>query len=179
MFGAVATLTAGALAALAVQRRLLNPFGRPARTIRDVTDPLIKPIERRLLRGGGNPQNAPWWLVGLALIGGIVTVSLAEWLAGEVGRAANALRGGGLNVVALLVDWGTGLLMIALLVRVLGSWLGAGRFTPWMRPFHVLTEWLLAPLRRIIPPFGPLDVTPIVAWFLLSLLRPMLIRLFL
>jgi YggT family protein len=36
-----------------------------------------------------------------------------------------------------------------------------------MRPFVVLTEWLLAPLRRIVPPLGMIDITPLVAYFLL------------
>ncbi len=42
---------------------------------------------------------------------------------------------------------------------------------------QVLTEWLLAPLRRLLPPVGMIDFTPIVAWFLLSLLRRAIINL--
>jgi uncharacterized protein YggT (Ycf19 family) len=36
-----------------------------------------------------------------------------------------------------------------------------------MRPFTVLTEWILEPLRRVLPPFGPLDLSPLVAYLLL------------
>jgi YggT family protein len=36
-----------------------------------------------------------------------------------------------------------------------------------MRPFVDLTEWLLAPLRRIVPPLGMIDITPLIAYFLL------------
>ena len=60
----------GALAAMAVQSRAINPFGRTARAIRRLTDPLLVPIERRVLRAGGNPQAAPWWLIGIAVVGG-------------------------------------------------------------------------------------------------------------
>jgi uncharacterized protein YggT (Ycf19 family) len=40
-----------------------------------------------------------------------------------------------------------------------------------MRPVVFLTEWLLAPVRRRIPPFGMIDLSPLVAYFVLVLLR--------
>jgi YggT family protein len=171
VLAAVATTVAAGAAAMAVQRRVLNPFGRPARAIRDATDPFLKPIERRLLRSGGNPQNAPWWLIGAAIVGGILTITLAQWLLAQVSAALHAAQYGGRGVLWLLVDWTFGLLILALIVRVIGSWLGATRWTTWMRPFHWLTEWFLRPLRQVIPPFGPFDLSPLVAWLILMLLR--------
>ena len=173
VFGAAALTSLGALAAMAVQRRTLSPFGRPARMIRRLTDPLLKPIERRMLKSGGNPQSAPWWLLGIAILGGIVVISVTEWVIREAAMARLAAEGGGM--LRLIVGWAFRLLQLALLVRVLGSWIGATRYTPWMKPFVVLTEWMLAPLRRVIPAFGPLDLTPLVAWFLLGLLAQWLI----
>lgn len=177
VFGLVAVAALAAVAAMAVQRRLLNPFGRPARLIRDLTDPLLKPIERRVLRAGGNPQTAPWWLVGAALALGILAVTAADWLAAEGGVVLAAVTGGGRPLAWLLVNWTFNLLMLALIVRVIGSWFGIGPYHKWMRPFVVITEWMLRPLRRILPAFGPLDFSPLVAWFALSLLRPMVLRL--
>jgi YggT family protein len=177
VFGLVALAAVAALAAMAVQRRALNPFGRPARTIRDLTDPLVKPIERVLLRRGGNPQNAPWWLLGIAIVTGIVVVSAVNWAYGTFLSARFAAHSGPRATIAFVLNLAIWMLMLALMIRVIGSWLGAGRFTPWMRPFWVATEWLLAPLRRVIPPVGPFDLSPLVAWFILSLLRPVLIGL--
>jgi len=171
VFGAVAVVGLGAAGALAVQRRLINPFGKPARRIRDLTDPALKPIERRLLRGGGNPQHAPWWLLVLGIVGGIVVLSVLEWGIATVYEFLHAASRGGRSVLWLLVDWTFGILMIALMVRVIGSWFGLDRWNRWMRPFHVLTEWFLRPLRQIIPPLGPLDISPLVAWFALYILR--------
>lgn len=177
VFALVALAALAAFAAMAIQRRALNPFGRPARTLRDLTDPLIKPIERILLRRGGNPQNAPWWLLGVALVAGILIISAADWLLGMFASARFAAHAGPRASVAFVLNLAIWLLMLALMVRVIGSWFGAGRYTPWMRPFYLVTEWMLAPLRRVIPPVGPFDLTPLVAWFALSLLRPVLIRL--
>ena len=161
----------GAFAAMAVQARAVSPFGRTARLIRRLTDPLLTPIERRIVRAGGNPQTAPWWLIGIAVVGGIVVITLVEWLAAQAFSIEAAARFGGGSLLRLLVDWAFNLVMIALVVRILGSWVGAGPYTRWMRPFVLLTEWLLAPLRRVVPPFGPFDLTPLIAWILLSLAR--------
>jgi YggT family protein len=34
-----------------------------------------------------------------------------------------------------------------------------------------LTEWFIDPLRRVIPTIGVIDITPIVAYFLLVLIE--------
>jgi YggT family protein len=171
VLGLVALAALAALAAVLVQRRVLSPFGRPARTLRDLTDPVLKPIERRVLRSGGNPQSAPLWLVGGALLAGILAVTTADWVAGEAQQLIAAVDGGARSIAWLVADWAFNILMFALIVRVLGSWIGIGPYNKWMRPFHLMTEWLLAPLRRVLPPIGMMDFSPLVAWFLLSLLR--------
>jgi len=60
-------------------------------------------------------------------------------------------------------------LIIALIVRVIGSWFGKGRFNRWMRPAYRLTDWIVEPLRRFVPPIGMIDITPLVAWLLLQI----------
>jgi YggT family protein len=171
VFGGVAAIALGAAGAAAVQRRVVNPFGRLARLIRDTTDPMLKPIERRLLRSGGNPQNAPWWLIAVAIVGGIVFLTALQWLAAQLYALFSAASRGGRGIAWLLVDWAFAILMLALVVRVIGSWFGVGGWNRWMRPFHLVTDWMLRPLRQVIPAFGPIDITPLVAWFILSLLR--------
>jgi len=171
VLAAAGIVALGGLAAMAVQTRRLSPFSRPARAIRRLTDPVLLPIERRILRAGGNPQSAPWWLIGLAVVGGILVITVVEWLAAQTLTILAAADFGRRSLVRLAVDWAFNLVMIALIVRILGSWIGASRYTRWMRPFVFLTEWLLAPLRRIVPHVGIFDITPLVAWFLLQLAR--------
>ena len=169
VFAVVAVSIITGFAAMAVQRRTLNPFGRLARFIRTFSDPVVRPIERRVLRAGGNPQQAPWWLIGLSIFVGIALLSAVEWAIGYVQMLAYAstVPGGLAHMILRLI---IGLLELALIVRVIGSWFGIGGLVPWMRPFYLLTEWFLAPMRRVIPSFGPIDITPIVAWILLSLI---------
>ena len=169
VFAGVAVTALGALGAMAVQRRKLNPFGRTARLVRRLTDPALKPIERRILRSGGNPQSAPWLLLAAGVLGGIVLITGTEWLAQQGRLIAAASQGGARSMVYVLVSWTFRILYIALIVRVIGSWLGRDRFTPWMKPVYAMTEWFLGPLRRVLPSVGPFDISPIVAIFLMQI----------
>jgi uncharacterized protein YggT (Ycf19 family) len=45
------------------------------------------------------------------------------------------------------------------------------------RPAWLLTDWLVEPIRRRLPPFGPLDLSPLVAYFALVLLRALVFSL--
>jgi YggT family protein len=177
VFAAVAAVAAGALAAMAVQRRIVSPFGHPARLVRRLTDPMLRPFERRLIRSGGNPQSAPWWLLGTALVLGIVGLTAAEWVVREALLLEAATAGGPRLLALVLLHWAFSLLMIALLLRVIASWFRVSPYARWMRPVVLATEWLLAPLRRVLPALGPFDLSPLVAWFLLSVLRGALGRL--
>ena len=73
-----ATVLAGT--AWAVRSRRIDPFGAWARFVRRLGDPVIRPLERRVVRLGGNPQDAPLWLIGLVVLGGLLLISLVHWL---------------------------------------------------------------------------------------------------
>jgi YggT family protein len=56
---------------------------------------------------------------------------------------------------------------VLLLARVVMSWVAPHMDNPLVRLLHELTEPVLAPIRRMVP-LGGLDVSPIVAYFLLQ-----------
>src|SRR5215204_3484895 len=56
----------------------LNPFGWPARTIRSLTDPLVHPVRRGLLRSGLEPKLAPLLTILIAALLGWFAVQLVE-----------------------------------------------------------------------------------------------------
>ncbi len=159
-----------ALGAWAVRTRRVQPSSSAGRAIRHVVDPVLSPLERWLLQRGGNPQNAGWWLIGIALVGGIVVISVAEWLIRQSFRFAGAGARGPFGVFQLVVYYAAWLVSIALVVRVIGSWFGVDRFNRWIRWAYTLTDWFVEPLRRIIPPLGIIDLAPLVAWFAIQIL---------
>jgi YggT family protein len=167
-------LVAGTL--WAVRTRRLSPFGAWPRLVRRLSEPVLLPLERRIVRAGGSPSDAPLWLLGIAVVGGLVLISLVRWGIGfayEVGALSHA---GPRDWLIATVSWAFRLLMLALLVRVIGSWFSLSPYSRWMRPFVVLTEWLLEPLRRVLPPFGPLDLSPMVAYLLLWIVQQAVVR---
>ena len=158
-----------------VRTRRIGPFSPVARFVRRSVSPILAPVERRVVRSGGSPQNAPWWALVGVVVGGIVLLSVAQFVGAQIVQAGLSVSMGTRGVVRLLVSWIFGLLQIALLVRVVSSWVGGSPYSPWLRWAYVLTEPILAPLRRIIPTIGMIDITPIVAYFLLRLLASLVI----
>jgi YggT family protein len=168
-----AAVVAGVVAAVdwAVRTRRLNPFGGTARFFRRTVDPLMVPIERRVVRAGGRPASAPLWALGVVVVGGLLVIALLDFVTRQLAFAAAAVSLGGRGVLMLLIAWTFALLRIALVVRVISSWIRISPYSRWVRWSYGLTEWMLSPLRRIIPSLGGIDVTPIVAYLVLGLLE--------
>ena len=55
------------------------------------------------------------------------------------------------------------------------TWFPIDRGGPIFQALDAITEPVLQPLRRIIPPIGMIDITPIVAWFLLNIIESVII----
>lgn len=69
------------------------------------------------------------------------------------------------------------LLAFAIIARALVSWLPIDRYHPVIRVLDQITEPILAPLRRYIPPIGGMmDITPIVALILIQILQAIVHR---
>jgi YggT family protein len=154
----------------AVRTRRINPFNRVARFFRGRIEPLMAPVERRIVRAGGLPSSAPWWSLAAVVVGGIILVGVLQFVGGLLAQFVFGLAEPK-NLPLLFLSWAFALLKFALLVRVLSSWLPVSPYSKWIRWSYVLTEWMIAPLRRVIPLIGMFDVTPIVAWLLLGLVQ--------
>ena len=175
VIGVFAVSLAAALASWLVRTQRVSPFGPLGRALRAASEPLLGPIERRLVRSGGNPVQAGWWLVvGVAAIG-VVVLSLLNWLAGTLYGAGAALAGGPRVALAFLIVAAYNVVFAALVVRVVASWFGRFRYTWWLRPAYVLTDWVVEPIRRLLPLGGALDWTPLAAWLALWVLKQVLL----
>src|SRR2546430_5928284 len=153
----VAAFCLAALVALAgwlVRTRRVSPFGGVGRTLRSVTDPVLRPVETRLVRLGGNPVHAGWWLVVLVAVAGVLLLSLIDWLVRTARWFYAAATGGPAALFAFLVGAAYNVIVIALLVRVVASWLGWFRYSRWIRPAYALTDWLGGPVPPAVAPAG-------------------------
>ena len=154
-----------------VRTRRINPFNPIARFMRSTVDPLMAPIERRIVRAGGMPTSAPWWTLVFAVVGTLILVSLLGFLRTQFAMVAVSSQSGVAGMLVLIVRWTFGILRLALIVRIVSSWFGMSPYSPWIRWSYHLTEPILGPLRRVVPTIGMIDITPIVAYILLRVLE--------
>jgi len=69
------------------------------------------------------------------------------------------------------------LLTLAILARVLLSWVNVNPYNPAVSFLYQVTEPILGPLRRYIPPLGMIDITPIIAIILLQVVEQFVVGL--
>ncbi|HEX3160758.1 MAG TPA: YggT family protein [Gemmatimonadaceae bacterium] len=174
---AAVLLTVVVLIDWAVRTRRLSPFGPVARFFRSTVDPLIAPVERRVVRAGGVPTSAPWWALAAVVVIGILVLSALQFIGTQIAQTITAAAIGPRAIVKLVVHWAFSLVQIAIVVRVIASWLGGPSYRWWYRAAFWLSEWLLAPLRRVIPTLGPIDISPIAAFILIGLFESLVVGL--
>jgi YggT family protein len=167
-----------ALTHWAVKHGHLTPFGPLPRTVRRLGAPLLRTFERRLHRSGGNPADAPYTLFWVALLGGLGLIFVVQWLVGLLYSMAYSASAGPGALLRFVVNLAFSILMIAILIRAVASWFGVSPYSKPMRLVYGLTDWLIEPLRKVIPPIGMIDITPMVAYFILYLARSVLMGMF-
>jgi len=125
-----------------------NPIGQ---AVVQLTNPLVMPL-RKLLPPAGRIDVAS--LVALCAVQ-LAKTAVLRLVAGA-GLAALPLVTGALRDLASTV---LQFYFVAVLVYALLSWVAPGSYSPGAQLLHRLCEPLLAPLRRVIPPIGGLDLS--------------------
>ncbi len=172
VFVAIVVIVALMLLRLIANLANPNPFGWTSQTIRRLTDPLIGPVRRALVRAGVDPKYSPlvailatillgWF--ALQIISG-ATMTLEGILRSLINHAMGPLIGYLLN--GLLSFY-----ILLIFLRVIFSWVNLSYSHRWMRLLVTATEPLLGPLRRAIPLIGGFDVSPIVALLIVQVLQ--------
>lgn len=175
--GAVLALgTILALVSWMERTRRLSAFSPLARFARSVLDPALAPVDRFVARTGGRRTSTPWWGVFALLIAGAILIGCVDFVRDVLSAAYVSSAMGTLGVVRLVIGWAFGVLQLAIIVRVVISWIG-GAYSIVGRAAFALTEWFLGPLRRILPPLGMMDYSPIVGYFGVALMRGLILGL--
>lgn len=137
----------------AVRASFYNPF---CEGIVRFTDPVLRPL-RVVLRPYRNLDPASFamgWLAHIIMsIGFFVTT---EGLAFDILFILSDSLHGTLNLVVTIF-------LVAIFVSVVMSWLAPGVYSPASIIAREVAEPLLARVRRLLPPLGGLDLSPMVA----------------
>ena len=150
----------------------INPFTWSALTIRRLTDPLITPVRRALVGFSVDPKYAPLVTILIAILLGWFGLQLLASLANTIAGVLFSLQE--LAIVAIIGYVLYGLLAVYTLlifIRIVFSWAMFTHSNRLMRFLVNVTEPLLGPLRRVIPPIGMFDISPIVAFIILWLFQ--------
>ena len=128
------------------------------------TDPLLKPLRRFIpgLWGIDIPS------IVLALLVQIVGLVLMMLLKGTVS--------GSLMLFLLLslfgiLNIGLKIAFFAIIIVIVVSWIAPQSYNPAVSLLRQISDPIMAPFRRIIPPMGGLDFSPMLAMFVIHVLR--------
>ena len=159
------------LARLILNKADLNPFSRPVIMLRRWTDPLVNPVRRVVITMGFGPNIAPLFVILAALVLGYFASEFIGAVLGTVlGLITSTQEGKPISIIGFLLYGFIAVYMLLIFARILYSWFA----DPHSRVLHFLiraTEPVLGPFRRVIPPVGMMDISPIIVMFLLDLLK--------
>jgi YggT family protein len=132
-----------------------------------VTSPVLRP-RRQVIPGYRGLD-----LASLVLAWGLMAVQLGliAGLLGIGGSVLGALVWAIPAVLELVID----ILLFAILVRVVLSWLNPDPYNPAVALLGRLTDPILAPAQRLIPPIGGIDLSPMAVMIGLVLLQMLLV----
>lgn len=119
-----------------------------------ITDPIVRPL-RRVVPGWRGLDLSP--LIALLLLQLLVTAILVFMATGAVMGAGTLFYYAVLRIIVGTIR----LYFFAILVHVVLSWVSPGTWNPLVSVLHSLTGPVLRPVRRVVPPIGGLDLSPL------------------
>ena len=158
----------------------LNPFGWMSRTLRRLTDGFVIPVRGSLREVGVDPKFAPLVVILISILLGYFIYRLIQTVGMTLDGAISSARSGAFFGVLGYILYGLlSIYSLLIFVRIIFSWGMVSYRNRVMRFLVDVTEPLLAPLRRIIPPLGRMDISPIVAFLILWLFMAAIAGIFL
>jgi YggT family protein len=128
------------------------------------TNPLVVPL-RRVIPGLGGVDMATLVLALLLQISAIAILLLVNGLA--MPNPLLIVLWAALGLVGLLVN----IYFFALLGMIILSWIAPGSSHPAVYLLHQITEPVMAPVRKLLPSMGGLDLSPILVFILINIIQ--------
>jgi YggT family protein len=171
IIGAIVGVILLILARVLVNYADMNPFSRTALNVRQFSDPLVNPVRRILISYGLDQKLAPFVTILIAILIGWMLLELVSAVIFTVRGVLTSLQHGALRPLMGYVLFGV-LAVYSLLIvaRIILSW-GMSFGTRTMRFLVRVTEPILGPFRRVIPPLGMFDISPIIVLLILQLFQ--------
>lgn len=151
-----------------------NPFGtlgRFASWLRQQTEPLVRPAAQMLGRGRMDVRIAPLVTVlGLCLVAYFFLQLLWNVFFTIDGVVSSSINGRVVALVGYILYGILAVYSLLIIMRIIFSWF-LSYLNPLQRFLVRVTDPVLEPFRRMIPPLGFIDISPIIVLFLMNLLQ--------
>lgn len=158
----------------------LNPFSWAARTLRRLTDGFVVPVRGTLRQAGVDPKFAPLVVMLVSILLGYFIWRLVQTVGMTLDGAISSVRTGAVFAALGYILYGLlSIYSLLIFVRIIFSWGMVSYQNRIMRFLVDVTEPMLAPLRRMIPPVAMMDISPIVAFLILWLFQAAIAGIFL
>ncbi len=145
-----------------------DPYNPLAQFLVKVTNPALRPLRRIV---------PTWGRVDLAAVVLMLALQITFLIIVLMIKGAGAFSFGALFFSAVhdLLRLAINVFFFAILIQVIISWINPGGYNPALALIYNLTEPVLRPAQRILPPVGGLDLSPLVAMVGLQLLNMLLL----
>jgi YggT family protein len=132
-----------------------------------VTNPLLVPLRRVIPSAGKIDTSALLLMLSLQMLSfGLIAL----------------LRAGQVSIVSLLilsvaelVGLFLNVLLFSILIQVVLSWVSPGTYNPAVSVLYSITEPVLRPCRRLLPPISGIDLSPLVALIGIQVVKMLLL----
>ncbi len=128
-----------------------------------VTQPPLAPLRRVM----PTIRRADTGAILLMLVLQFCTLALVYWINGYNVSTGFLLVGS----VAELLNLTLNVFLVVIIVRVILSWVNPGHHNPAIDLVNSLAQPVMAPVQRLIPPMGGLDLSPIAALVAIQVIK--------
>jgi YggT family protein len=130
-----------------------------------ITNPVIKPL-RRIIPGFFGIDIASLVLAILVKMLMIVALFIVQTGSANLNFAL-ALLVAVLSVFVTIFN----IYFVALIAMIILSWVAPGSYHPAAVLIHQIVEPVMAPFRRLLPPMGGIDFSPMIAFLMLNVVK--------
>jgi len=153
---------------LIVNYKDMNPFGAFPRNVKRFSDPLVDPVRRWLMFRGFNPKIAPLITLLVIILAGWLALSLVWAILFTANGVFISIKTGMIvSLIGCLLYGFLSVYSLLILIRIVLSWMMVYG-NRWTRFVTNATEPILGPFRRLIPPFGGFDFSPVIVMLIIQ-----------
>lgn len=165
LFGIVLFVLVLRILLQAVRANFYNPI---CQSLFRITNPVLMPVQKLIpvWRGVHVGGIVLAWLIAMLMVAALLALG---------GRSA-ALPGLAVLGLGKLLQFVLGMMFWITLARVLMSWISPDPRNPIVPLLVQLTDPVMRPFQRVIPPLGGFDISPIFALMALQLAQILLVR---